>query len=728
MIPILYDKTETAFTSLGLGMLAEAISCEVSQTLNGAYELTMQYPQSGARFADLCNERIIKATAEKGKSAQLFTIYCITKPINGVVTVNASHISGRKEYIPVMTCSATSVSDALVAIKTNSAETNPFTFWTNKSTVANFAIGAPRSLGQALGGMAGSILDVYGGEYEFDNFTIKLWNHRGADNGVSLRYGKNITDFQQEENIASTITGICPFWADSEGNTIVLPEKTVDSPNAANFAFKRTVVQDFSTVWQTQPTEAQLRAYAQAYVAQAGIGVPKVSITLKFENLADYEEYKDYALLEAVQLGDTVHVYFEPLDATATARVVKTRYNSLMDKYTSIDIGSVKANMSTVIADVETHAEEQTSASINYLEEAFDKAIKDLSGAEGGNVVIRTDGNGKPYEILIMDTDDVTTAVKVLRLNQNGLGYSTNGIAGAYTVAMTGNGIIADSITAGKIEGIKIIGEEGSIGGWKMDVNDISKSQSFDYSAVDITYLATIYSYMQGLITLEEAIQRGADIDGDGKVNWFDMELVRMLILGYISQTGTAKVLINSANPFSTLAITDGDDTVFEAGIHGMYAPSAYVSRLVGIMTAYGQSYGDIAIQCDKLTLNGKRMYAMTQMELLASTNDYASVDEIAIANSATAEANDYDSFSYFVLTVSNSARVLASTVIPKDCIPDETGSHYSDDTTFRDYAHAAYFDASASAHCKFSDPTPNGWSAKLITRSGYTAKLYGVR
>lgn len=451
MIPILYSASEQDFTTLGIGTLSDAISCEVHTVLNGMFELEMRYPITGRRYSDLKISRIIKSVAEKNGTPQLFDIYEITKPINGIATVYASHVSGRKSFIPIMPCSASNIVDAFAAISSHAAETNPFTFWTDKSTVAPFNLKVPASLGDVLGGREGSILDVYRGEYEFDNFTVKFRNSRGQDNGVALRYGKNITSIEQEESIAETVTGVCPFWTDIDGNnTVTLPEKVIESPTADNFPFKRTVTRDFSLSFEEQPTEAQLRSAAQSYINSAGIGIPKVGIDVSYENLSDYEGYQDIALLEQVKLGDTVHVYFEPLEIEATAKVTETYYNVLLDKYKKIRVGSVKSTLSTIINADAAMAKEDAANATKGMTNALDEAVNLLSGADGGNIIIRRNElTGKPYEILIMDTDNVSTATNVLRLNMNGLGLSTSGINGPYTAAITGQGIIATAIKTG---------------------------------------------------------------------------------------------------------------------------------------------------------------------------------------------------------------------------------------------------------------------------------------
>ena len=246
MIPILYDSIADIST-LGLGALGDTLSCTVNEVRNGKYELRLTYPVSGQRFQDLHPGAVIKATPSKGRQPDLFRIYSITKPLNGIVEVDAEHISYQLSHIPVMPFTAGSCMEALTGLVSNSAEDNPFNVWTDKTTVATYNQTTPASFRSRLGGTQGSLLDVYGGEFEFDRFSVKLWAHRGEDRGVQLRYGKNITDLSQETNIANTVTGVCPYWAGGDGTVVTLPEKIVSSPTAENFPYPRTIVKDFSS-------------------------------------------------------------------------------------------------------------------------------------------------------------------------------------------------------------------------------------------------------------------------------------------------------------------------------------------------------------------------------------------------------------------------------------------------------------------------------------------------
>lgn len=482
MIPILYEANETAFSTQGIGALGDAVSVKIARVLNGKDELTMVYPNEGIRYADIQNDRIIYGQPEYRKSPQPYQIYKITKPLNGRVTVYARHVgTQRASFLPVLPFSNGSVVSVLNDLPNYILETNPFTFWTNKNTVANFALTKPASLGNVLGGKAGSILDVYGGEYEFDGYTIKLWNKRGADKGVELRYGKNITDIEQSEDFASVVTGVVPYWEGMDGDTVTLPEHAVYGSLAESYPFARTIVKDFSEAFEEAPTEEQLRAKATSWVEKAQL--PDVSLKVNFEHLAQYTEYEGMALLETVNLGDTVSIHYEPLDVSKSARIVSTNYDCLNEKYTSVQIGSVSGNLEQVMSRInnttETMKETVTKGLPSALETAIENATELITGVNGGYVVLNTDANGKPYEILIMDNADKALATNVIRLNQNGIGFSTNGYNGPFVTAWTiDSHFVADFITTGNLNAslltAGIITDETGNNFWNLDTGEVS--------------------------------------------------------------------------------------------------------------------------------------------------------------------------------------------------------------------------------------------------------------
>lgn len=452
MIPILYSENETSFTTNGLGRLSDAIKCVVKEERNGIYECELEYPVTGVHYGDIQQSRIIFAKPADGKDPQPFRIYKIEKIITGRVRVYAEHLTYQANHIPVMPFEANSASAAMALMQSHTVGTNPFTLWTDKQTVGHYVQEVPETIRARLGGQEGSILDVYGGEYEWDRYTIKLHSQRGQDRGVVLRYGKNITDLTQENNITTTYTAVCPYIKESEDDPLItLPENYIASDNAGNFPYLRIKTVDFTKEFakdEAISVEA-LRQKTRDYIAANNIGIPKISIKVSFVALWQTEEYKDIAPLERVNLCDIITVKFEKLGVEAQAKVIRTEYNVLLERYNSIEIGESKSTISATVATQEQRIINETESD---LLRAQKHATELITGGLGGYVVLKMNANGKPEELLIMDTDNIDTAVNVWRYNKNGWGHSSTGYNGLYTLAATlDGGFVADFITTGTL-------------------------------------------------------------------------------------------------------------------------------------------------------------------------------------------------------------------------------------------------------------------------------------
>lgn len=450
MKPRLYAENETSFEGNGLGPLSDALACTVEENRNGAFELSMEYPVTGVLFDELKHGSIIFAQPNDTSDPQPFRVYAKSTPLSGIVSVRAKHISYQLSHIPVAPFTAGSCTAALQGLKTNAAEPCPFDFWTDKETTATFTVEAPASARSLLGGVAGSVLDVYGGEYEFDRYTVKLHKARGRDSGVVIAYGKNLVDLDQEDSIENTVTGVYPYYKDADGNVLELPEKVISSASAQNFPYPRTVPLDCSQVWQETPSVEQLREYAESYVKRESIGVPSVSLKVSFIPLWQTEEYKAVAPAERLCLCDTATVRFEKLGVNAKAKVVQTVYDVLAGRYESITLGEASTNLADTIADQDKAISEKPDSS--DLAAAAANATAWITGNKGGYVVLRRNADGQPYELLIMDKPTIEEATKVWRFNNSGLGYSSTGYNGTYGLAMTQDGqIVADFITSGTL-------------------------------------------------------------------------------------------------------------------------------------------------------------------------------------------------------------------------------------------------------------------------------------
>ncbi len=449
MKPILFPSTATEFNTQGLGVLTDAISCTVTEERNGAFELTMQYPDTGVNFDEITDRCIIYAIPSPYRAPQPFRIYRITRPMDGIIMVYAQHITYDLSGVPLNPFTAVNAPDALSKLSLNAAVDSPFTFWTDKSTVASFAVSVPSSTRSVLGGSSGSILDVYGGEYEWDGFTVRLYGQRGYDNGVVISYGKNLTDIEQDRNISNVATGIYPYWTNAEGTLVTCDPKIVNAPGT--YDFTRVVPVDFSNDFETQPTPAQLRARAEKYVEDNKIGIPKTSITASFVQLEQFPEYEDFALLEKCDLCDTVTIRYPQLGVEAKAEIVKIETDVLLGRYNSVEIGDVRTNIADTIVGQQQEIKQKPSET--YLREAVLALTETILGASGGAVrLLDTNNDGMPDTLYIADDPDPTKARKVWRFNHEGWGASKNGYNGPFSYGATlENGMVADFITAGTL-------------------------------------------------------------------------------------------------------------------------------------------------------------------------------------------------------------------------------------------------------------------------------------
>src|SRR5690625_528220 len=352
---ILYKANETQFNHLGLGPLNDAISILVTEERNGIFELEMKYPVSGKVFHELKNDRIIKADAGHKLKDQRFKIIRITKPLKGVVTVYAEHVSYLTQDLalkPKVTFSG-NARQALEHWKANLVDDNPFTVWSDISTTGkiNWTIDEVENARRALGGVQGSILDVYGGEYLFDNYDIYLYQKRGVNSELLIAYGRNLVDLEQEEEIANTYTSIYPYsiYTDDDGNErmVTLPEYYIDSEHVDKYARRKILVVDFTT--DEIETVSALRNAARRYIKDNDVGVPKVNLKIQYVDLAKTLDYKHLALYEEVNLCDNVMIYFEKYDINTTAKVIKVVWDVLNERYDSIEVGEARASLSQAI-------------------------------------------------------------------------------------------------------------------------------------------------------------------------------------------------------------------------------------------------------------------------------------------------------------------------------------------------------------------------------------------
>nr|DAJ66405.1 MAG TPA: tail protein [Caudoviricetes sp.] len=454
MIPILYKPDAKA----KIGWLAEASDCQCTEERNGVFELEFQYPMLGRYAADLVIDRYVKAKPNASAANQFFHIRKVSKPINGMFTVSCEHISYALSGYPVPTVSSSgnaqvAINAILTAAKNQLGKDTGFSVATTDITLSSSIALTNVSARAALGGVSGSVLDVYGGEYEFDNHTIKLHKARGKDRGVRIAYGRNMTELKCDIDMDSAYTGIYGYVKND--NVDLHSYKAVTNSSGIN---AKTLIRDFSSDFSGgdgEITQSGLDSAVAAYAAANDINSPTVSMTVSFVDLSQSPEYASFSALESVSLCDTVQIYHKDLNINIKAKVIKTVYDVLRERYTSIDLGSPRANFADVIKQTVNEAKDlrgQLVSAKSDLTAAYEKAIADATAAITGNSggYVRLNPSQNPQEILIMDTPDISTAKNIWRFNLSGFGHSSGGYSGPYRTAVTQDGhIVADFIDTG---------------------------------------------------------------------------------------------------------------------------------------------------------------------------------------------------------------------------------------------------------------------------------------
>lgn len=456
MIPILYKPD----AKTKIGWLAEASDCQCTEERNGVFELEFQYPMLGRYAADLVIDRYVKAKPNASAANQFFHIRKVSKPINGMFTVSCEHISYALSGYPVPTVSASgnaqvAINAILTAAKNQLGKDTGFSVATTDITLSSSIALTNVSARAALGGVSGSVLDVYGGEYEFDNHTIKLHKARGKDRGVRIAYGRNMTELKCDIDMDSAYTGIYGYVKNDKVD--LHSYKAVTNSSGIN---AKTLIRDFSSDFSggdSEITQSGLDSAVSAYAAANDINSPTVSMTVSFVDLSQSPEYASFSALESVSLCDTVQIYHKDLNINIKAKVIKTVYDVLRERYTSIDLGSPRANFADVIKQTVNETKDlrgQLVLAKSDLTAAYEKAIADATAAITGNSggYVRLNPSQNPQEILIMDTPDISTAKNIWRFNLSGFGHSSGGYSGSYKTAITQDGhIVADFIDTGTL-------------------------------------------------------------------------------------------------------------------------------------------------------------------------------------------------------------------------------------------------------------------------------------
>lgn len=393
MMPILFESNASDFSSNGIGVLTDAIECTVEEERNGIFQLHMVYPAGGEFARHIMVGQIISCPVKPQGTNALFDIVRVSSPKYDRIEIDAKHISYRLNKIvitPYRPSDAQSIGVTLSNLQNRMVNGDGFYFGSSGTfDTGIISFDTPRTARSVLG----DVIETFGGEIVWHNNVasdkqILILKERGSARDFTLNYGTNITDFRQERNIEETITGIVPFWKgkNATGSVVVvlLTETVIYAPNASSFPRDYVVPVDFSSDFDTAPTEEQLRYLAKKYVRTEGVGVPKISLDVSFIQLSETEEYKHFQYFEQLGLCDTININYAKLGVIATAKIIRTVFDVLKGRYKEISLGDAKVRWLPAQTTVAPVKQEVTQLS---------KAVTSLQTITNGSGILGTNTN-----------------------------------------------------------------------------------------------------------------------------------------------------------------------------------------------------------------------------------------------------------------------------------------------------------------------------------------------
>lgn len=462
----IHESNDINCSNIGLGVLSEAIKCEVTKTIDNQWECVFQIPVGSLHYEEIAHDRKIKVYADEKSGFQQFRIYKISKPdLKGIVKVYCEHISydlGRLTVKPTSTPNINATT-AISTILTNCV--NSHNFIGQASTVSGnntLYSKTPRKAREWICGAENSIKKLYDCEIDFNNYEITAKDRIGEDNGVKIMYGKNLSQISEDQNSSAAVKTIYPY-AIVDDNYYELTNKKLDLPNSLTYGEERCVPLDLSNEFESGSTITQTQLQQKAFSIASRNAMAKIpqSIRLSFVQLWKTKEYETLSALERVGLGDTVHIYFEKYDIDASLRCIKTVYDPLNEKYISIELGDAKSNLGVSLATQKLEIDDAIKKQKTIAQQMIEHQTALISGGLGGYIVNTFNQDGYPDQILIMNTPDVQTATQVLRINKNGIGFSDSydgqmntawAIDGTFNASYITTGTLnADLITSGTL-------------------------------------------------------------------------------------------------------------------------------------------------------------------------------------------------------------------------------------------------------------------------------------
>lgn len=394
MKPVLHDETVLSAENYGFGTLSDAMECTVSCEENGTYDLTLQYPVTGIHAEEILERRIISARPSSYENRQLFRIYRISRPMNGRFQVSAHHISYDLGGCIVKPFSAKTLKETIQKLNENIVGDCKFEISAGYDNEKAFSITKPITVRAAmLSNNGSSIADTYLGYWEFDGLKCTLRLKEEVNRGAVIAYGLNLVDATQEKNIDSVYTHVYPYWANAQKGKFY----ALDPIKASEIeGYQKIYPLDLTSYFQKAPSDASMRKATADFLSKNQIGKIEPSLTVSYVQLEKTVEYKDQKN-KIILRGDTVEVRYLRLGVNALARVTKTDYDVVHDRYASIYVGKASEKLArTTVKDrnrmstTNDRAVDASRVATDYIGETNDGGIQ--FGPGSYNYTINEDG------------------------------------------------------------------------------------------------------------------------------------------------------------------------------------------------------------------------------------------------------------------------------------------------------------------------------------------------
>ena len=419
----LFDTTDNLFQSNGDKIIIPTRAV-IHKEDNGSYYLDLE---TGLEYVDdLVSNKILVANTPQGY--QPFRIKNVDKT-RKKITLKANHIFYdsmnyliQDSYVVDKNCN-----QALDHLNSATDNESPFTTLSDVPTIASYRC-VRKSLYEAIQ----VVLERWGGHLVRDNFEIAIRDSIGADNGVVVRYGKNLKNIQATYNWDNVVTKLMPVGKDG----LLLPESYVYSSTQYEIPYTKTITFDQSQIVEEDFEDEN--AYQQALITDLR---NKATQYLESNSVPSVNYTLDANLERITDVGDTIEVIDERLGINLLTHLIAYDYNCILEKYQVVQFGNFTpqlSNLMTTIAEnTTTQVNEATSDLKVTLSEELQEATDSILGVMGNSYVIY-DGD----KILVVDRLPKETAINVIRINSGGIGFSNTGINGTFNSAWTIDGTL----------------------------------------------------------------------------------------------------------------------------------------------------------------------------------------------------------------------------------------------------------------------------------------------